>query len=187
MKNLLKAIALVLLSCSSSMAQEEREVIPVLNKESKEYEYKSVRDFNGAEVPVKTASERALKYVYRTLQTSKDKVVVDDANNEIIFDCSLKAEMVSGFGYAVNTAAYVFKVNLQFKEGKYRILANDFLYSFLMNDGAGQKYYSLDLSKIKNNKSGKKIKGDLSDLLYQMSTDLDNAIAGKASSSKEDW
>lgn len=190
MKKIVAILATLFLSVSALWAQEEKPVIPTLNAENDQFEYKYVGEFNGSEISAQAAFERVLKYVYRTLQTDKSKVVADESkHDEIIFDCSLKAQPLKGFGFAINTAYYTFKLNIQFKEGKCRLFFNDFLYNFIMDNGQGQQFYSQDFGKLKNNKAAKKIKAELSGMLYQIQDDVFKSINGieTSTSKKEDW
>lgn len=188
MKKIIAAFALVLLSISRVNAQEEKPLIPTLNTENKQFEHKYIGEFNTTEIPVKTAYDRVLKYVYRTLQTDKSKVVTDEANNEIIFDCTLKASAISGFGYSIAAANFVFKVNIRVKEGKFRFFCNDFRYDYIENASNTQKYSSFDFGQLRNNNFGKKIKTEISSMLYQIQDDVSASIkSGNTESKKDDW
>lgn len=128
---------------------------------------------------------RAKQWVISNLKTADNNVLFDADKLSIATSSTIVLKAMRGFNWAVTSGFVNFKLNIQFKDNRYRFVFDNIIVQASYADGITETLNYEQLTR--NNKVSKAIRQDVNEKLLALSNQLEQAIkTGNNSSSKDD-
>lgn len=186
MKKVLLVVMSLLFVAPSVQAKdkdEEYKVVVVKNEASGSYAYEQVVNVEG--VTKEEMFNRAKKWIIANFKTSDNNIQFDEANLTIANTATVVMNAASGFNWAITSGLVNFKLNLQFKEGRYKFIFDNIAVQAVYSDGIVETVNYEQAQK--NNKPAKHIRKETNEKLLAISTQLEQAIKTGGGKGKDDW
>lgn len=189
-KILLLAISLLTIApaLTAKDKDKDKEVKIVLVKEenSNEYYYEDVVPVEG--VSKEEMFKRAKVWVLQNLKTSDNNIQFDENSFSIINEATIVLTPTKSAFWGVTTGMANFKLNIQFKEGKYKFrFDNIVIFMKGINGSETLAYGELSKSNMKSNKNHvKHVQNDSNEKFRNLSIQLEQAIKTNTAS-QDDW
>lgn len=185
MKKYIALLALSVLNVFGNIAtakdKDDYQVV-VVKDESGSYSYQSV--VNVDNVSKEEMFKRAKEWVLTNFKTDDNNIKFDESNMEIISTTTAVLKTASGFNWAITHCLCNFKLNIQFKDGKYKFVFNNIAVQAAYADGIVE---TLNYEQVqRNNAPAKHIRKEVNEKLLSLGNQLENAIKN-GSKSKDDW
>lgn len=196
MYNLLRtailSTVLLLGAATIGFAQKEKEKTEeeyLIQKDaSGNFQYSEVFNYDSTKTSQADAYKAAKRYVLSTLKTADNNIVSDDAaSTELVNNGNLMLKPQSGFGYAVTSASFDFKLKLYFKPGRYKVTVDNIVVHAIQQSGNTIMPVTQSYSDLRNNKPSRKFKGSIDDTLLSFISGLKGSIEGKGSENDSKW
>jgi len=191
MTKTLMSLMFLLLTAVSVQAKggdkaEFKEIL-VKDEQTGEYYYEAV-------VPVENVAKldmfkRAKSWVLTSLKTSDNNINADESELSIVNTASVVLDQTKGFGWAITSGNIDFKLNVQFKDGKYKVRFDNVVINAVYVTGGGTSLQTVSYNqyaKQKENKAVRKFKQMVNEKMLAVANSLDAAIRNGSSGSK-DW
>lgn len=162
--------------------EEEYKVVVVKDEPTGSYAYGQV--VNVDNVSKEEMFTRAKKWIIANFKTGDNNIQFDEAGMNIANTATVVLKAASGFNWAITSGLVNFKLNLQFKEGRYKFVFDNIAVQCVYADGVVE---TVNYDHVqKNNKPAKHIRKEVNEKLLSISMQLEEAIktGGKG---KDDW
>lgn len=191
-KLLLLSLSLMLIAGTVTAKEKEKKEefteILVKDEATGEYYYEAV-------VPVEQVSKeemfkRAKSWVVSSLKTNDNNINADAAELSIVNTASVVLDQMKGFGWAITSGNIDFKLNVLFKDGKYKVRFDNIVINAAYLTGQGTTLQTISYTQYAKtsgkNKASRKFKEMVNAKMEAVAKGLDNAIKNGTAASK-DW
>lgn len=180
MKKILVAVLCLSIATPTLLAKEKDEEykVVVIKSESSGYVYENVVNVEG--VSKEEMFKRAKTWIIANLKTEDNNINFDEAGMSITNTATLVLKAASGFNWAITHGVVNFKLNIMFKEGRYKFIFDNIVVQAAYADGIVE---TLNYDQLqRNNKPAKHIRKEVNEKLLAVSSQLEAAIksGGKA-------
>lgn len=171
--------------------------IPVLQAKDKEEDYKVVVDKNENGIylyeGIVTVEgidkaemfKRAKNWIVSNLKTEDNNISFDETNMHIANTANIVLKPGSGFNWNISHMVVNFKLNLMFKDGRYKFVFDNIV---VQAASANIGLETLSYEQItRNNKPSKHARKEVNEKLLAISTQLEQAIKTGVEKGKDDW
>jgi len=192
MRNILISILVLTTLCCyvvQAKRDEKKDFKEILIKDeaSGEYYYEAI-------VPVENVAKeemfkRAKTWVLTSLKTSDNNINADEKELSIINTASIILDQTKGWGWAITSGTIDFKLNVLFKEGKYKVRFDNIVINAMYVTASGTSLQTVSYTqyaKQKENKAGRKFKEMVNEKMLATAVGLENAIKN-GSAAQKDW
>ncbi len=174
MKFLLPLILLLLTATTNIYAgknDNETKNVVVKDETTGDYSYKDVVKVEN--VTKEEMYAKAKKFILANFKNGDNNNQFDEANLSIINTSTVLLDGAAGFNWTINNAQVNFKINLEFKDERYRFVINNIIV-YVEERGARE---TLTYGKISpKNKPGKHIITQVNEKLLGVTNQLEKAI-----------
>ena len=128
--------------------------------------------------------KRSKQWVLSNLKTGDNNIGFDAEAQSINNTATIVMDPVGGFGWMITQGLFNFKIQLEFRDGRYKFIFDNIVVQSLYSTGIVE---TLAFEKItKNNKPAKHIKNEVNEKLAALAQSLEAAVKG-AKSSNDNW
>jgi hypothetical protein len=178
-KVLLVALSLLMVAPAIQAKDKEEEYkVVVAKNERGEYLYEGV--INVENVAKEEMFKRAKEWIISNLKTEDNNISFDEANMHIANTASVVLKPGSGFNWNMTHIVVNFKLNLAFKDGRYKFVFDNIVVQ-AASPGIGLETLSYE-QITRNNKPSKYVRKEVNEKLLSLSNQLEEAVkaGGKA-------
>ena len=129
--------------------------------------------------------ERAKKWIISNIVTGDNNIKFDSVTSDIVTSSSIILKTGSGFTFGITSGYINFKLNIQFKDGRYKFVFNGISVHAVFDEGT-VKTLAYD-QILKDRGSAKFIRKDVNEKLQAISTQLENTIIKVETSTNDNW
>jgi hypothetical protein len=182
-KVLLLALTLMMVTPAIQAKDKEEDYKTVVAKtEDGNYQYEQVVTVEG--VNKEEMFKRAKSWIIANLKTEDNNIRFDEADMSISNTATVIMKAASGFNWAITHGLVNFKLNLMFKDGRYKFAFDNIAVQAAYADGIVE---TLNYEQVqRNNKPAKHICKEVNEKLLQIATQLEKAIK-TGSTAKDNW
>ncbi len=162
---------------------EEYKVVVVKNAATGDYVFENVVNVEG--VTKEEMFTRAKKWIIANFKTSDNNIQFDEANMSITNTATVVLKAASGFNWAITSGLVNFKLNLQFKDGRYKFVFDNIAVQCAYSDGIVETI-NYDQAQ-RNNKPAKHIRKEVNEKLLAIEMQLENTIKTGGDKAKDNW
>ena len=176
-------------NAKSKDEKEEFKEILVADEATGEYYYEAVMPVEN--VDKEEMFKRAKTWVLSNLKTSDNNINADEKDLTIINTASVVLDQMKGFGWAITSGNIDFKLNIAFKDGKYKVRFDNVVINAVYLTGNGSSLQTISYTQYaqKNkNKAARKFKEMVNGKMEAVATGIEKAIKeGNKSAAGKDW
>lgn len=162
--------------------KEEDYKVVVVQGENGNYQYEQVVNVEG--VSKEEMFKRAKSWIIANMKTEDNNIRFDETDLSITNTATVVMKAASGFNWAITHGLVNFKLNLMFKEGRYKIIIDNIAVHAAYADGIVETLGYDQLQR--NNKPAKHIRKEVNEKLLSVATQLENAIKN-GNKAKDNW
>ncbi len=190
MKKHLSVLTLLLAFGFTAIAKEKEEFKEIVTKDEAtgEYYYEAVVPVEG--IAKEEMFKRAKTWVLSNLKTSDNNINADEKDLSIINTASVVLDQTKGWGWAITSGNIDFKLNVLFKDGRYKVRFDNIVINAMYVTGAGTSLQTISYTqyaKQRENKAARKFKQMVNEKMLAVAGGLEQAVRNGDSSSKKDW
>lgn len=185
MKKILLAIALLAAAPAVQAKGDDPEykVVVVKNETTGAMAYEAVTNVEG--VSKEEMFKRAKQWIIANLKTNDNNISFDASNLSINNTATLVLKPAGGFNWAITSGLINFKLQVQFKDRRYRILMDNIVVQTAYADGIVETMAYDQIQR--NNKPAKHIKQEVNEKLLAVAQQLEAAIKNGNIKSNDNW
>jgi len=181
-KILLVILSLLTVSPILNAKDEDYKVVVVKNETSGNYSYEEVVTVEG--VAKEEMFRRAKSWIIANLKTDDNNIQFDENNLNITNTATIVLKAAHGFNWALTHALVNFKLNIQFKDGRYKFVFDNIVVQAAYADGIVE---TLNYDQVqRNNKPAKHLRQEVNEKLLAIATQLGDVVKNGAAA-KDDW
>lgn len=181
-KILLVVLSLLSVSPALQAKDDDYKVVVTKNETSGNYAYEEVINVEG--IAKEEMFKRAKSWVIANLKTDDNNIRFDETNMNIINTATIVLKAAHGFNWALTHALVNFKLNIQFKDGRYKFVFDNIVVQAAYADGVVE---TLNYDQVqRNNKPAKHLRQEVNEKLLAIATQLEYAIKN-GSAVKDNW
>jgi hypothetical protein len=163
--------------------EEEYKVVVVKNEANGSYAYEQVVNVEG--VSKEEMFSRAKKWIISNFKTNDNNIQFDETNLTIANTATVVLKVASGFNWALTSGLVNFKLNLQFKDGRYKFVFDNIAVQAAYSDGIVE---TVNYEQVqRNNKPAKHIRKEINEKLLAIATQMEEVIKTGGGKGKDDW
>ncbi|RQO31252.1 hypothetical protein DBR32_04590 [Taibaiella sp. KBW10] len=184
MKKIILALALLAAApqVQAKGGDSEYKVVVVKNEATGNVCYEQVTMVEG--VAKQEMFNRAKKWIIANLKTNDNNIAFDETASSISNTATVVLKPASGFNWAITSGMINFKLNMQFKEGRYKFAFDNIVVQVAYADGIVE---TLNYDQIqRNNKPAKHIKKEVNEKLLAIAMQLETAIK-QGNTGNDNW
>lgn len=162
--------------------KEEEYKVVVVQGENGSYQYEQVVNVEG--VSKEEMFKRAKNWIIANMKTEDNNIRFDEADLSITNTATVVIKAASGFNWAITHGLVNFKLNMMFKDGRYKFTFDNIAVQAAYADGIVETLGYDQLQK--NNKPAKHIRKEVNEKLMNIATQLEQAIK-TGNKAKDNW
>lgn len=170
-------------------AQEKNQNLFVKDEITNEYYFEQVMPAEGLKKTV--MFERAKNWVTANLKTSDNNISADEQSGTIVNSAAIKIDRKMFVGLEIHEGYYDFKLNLSFKDDKYKIRVDNIMYYLIIEQSGGfaekgMKPRTYTYGDLEDNKMGRYLKKQVSEKTLSLLEILNKVIVEAKEEKKSD-
>lgn len=184
----MKKLALILsllavIPGTESLAKEEKAAVEVVVKNaSGSYSYENV--VNVENVAKEEMFKRAKQWVLSNLKTGDNNIGVNEGNQTINNTATVVLAAGRGFNWAITHAVVNFKIQLEFRDGRYKFVFDNIVVQAAYADGIVETMAYETITR--NNKPARHLKKEVDEKLSALASGLEAAVKG-GKTANDNW